>query len=159
MNNINTEPVTPVKEEKPIGWWMQLKGHHIKDFDHFKDLMMGGKAEYKSSQVFLFFFMEHCPWCEKFLGQWNALNDEMHRLYGKEKIQFLIINKELREISSKYHASRFPSIYYVKPDNNAKKGQKFEDQRNYENVLDWMRMKCRMHGAKLIVDEEEEEDV
>ena len=121
------------------------------------------QAKYFGKHVFLDVFMESCYYCREFQGQFNAIYDEMNRLYGPDQVIFLQINKdELPDIKSKYHVSRYPSFYYIKPFENARDGVRFEDERNYENVLEWMRMKVRTNGGLMVVDEaevEEEEEV
>ena len=81
----------------------------------------------------------------------------MRRLYG-DQVAFVQVNKIHIDITRKYSVSRYPSFYHLSGKNN-KDGTRYSEQRTYDDLLEWMRMKARTNGCKLIVDEEEEEDV
>ena len=72
----------------PEQWWEDSKGIYVKDFAHFKKLVMKKDSEYNNKHVFLDIFMERCHFCYEFQGQWNHLVDKMRETYG-EQIVFL----------------------------------------------------------------------
>ena len=64
---------------------------------------------------------------------------------------------QVPDVKHRYHVERFPSFYFITPGKNAKESVKFSDAREYDSLLEWMRLKARQNGAKLIVDEAEPE--
>ena len=141
---------------QPDHWWLSSKGIHVKNFQHYKDLMMQGpNGEYYNKHVFLDFFMETCHFCYEYQGQWNALVDKMKDLYG-DQVAFFQINKSVApEIVRKYGARRYPCFYYVKPETNAKVATRFTAERNYEEMYRWMNKLITVHGGIKYGEEEE----
>jgi hypothetical protein len=81
----------------------------------------------------------------------------MNRLFGKDQIEFMQVNKAFnKELCRKYGAHRFPSFYYVKPNTRGKVAQKFHGDRSYEELYSWMRALVKNHGGIPIAEEEPE---
>jgi len=74
----------------------------------------------------------------------------MKELYG-DQFEVLQINKEeLPEVKKKYFINSYPTFMYITPFQNARTATKYEEDKSYEDLLDWMRLKLRTHDAKLL---------
>ena len=69
----------------PWEWWLKTSGDQIKDFDHYKELMMKKEeSTYHNQHVFLDFFMKTCHYCQHFQDSWNDLVDIIEKKFGKD---------------------------------------------------------------------------
>ena len=66
---------------------------------------------------------------------------------NKDKISYLV---------RKYGVRGFPSFVYVKPKTNANVATKFQDNRTYEDMREWMEHLLILHGAKSLSQDDED---
>ena len=71
--------------------------------------------------------MPHCPWCERFVGSWDNLNNLFNETYNideenKNKVVFMMVNgPDQHELASRYRVEGYPEFIYLTP---GKKGMK-----------------------------------
>ena len=75
----------------------------------------------------------------------------------KKQVVFLQVNKDkVSYLVRKYGVRGFPSFVYVKPNTNANVATKFQDNRTYEEMKEWMEQLLILHGAKPVSNEDDD---
>ena len=75
----------------------------------------------------------------------------------KKQVVFFQVDKDNNsDIVRKYGVRGFPSFVYIKPNTNGNVATKFQDNRVYEEMKDWMEQLLILHGAKSVTDEDDD---
>ena len=126
------------------GWWKNSKGISIQSFEHFNSLISYSNSTLKDKHLVLNFYMEGCPWCQRFQGAWNQAYDHIQSIEDANdplsNVTFLIANGEhIRELSRKYRVSGFPTILFLRAGKKGFDAVEWEEgNREYGLFISWL---------------------
>ena len=138
-----------------VPWFEHNQGTKVNSVDQFKQLMEADNATLANKHVFVYFFMTRCPYCVQYAPIWNELTQILTDKYGKDQVEFLLINKDtVRALPRQFSVRSFPSVLYFYPNKQGKQYEKFFGMKSYDNMMIWMEGNLKMNGAHIVSQDE-----